>query len=131
MTLIRFLVGSGRRATLPLRGCRCQPREAWMALVKVISSLSARGKRGAWESRTGLFGRSATGTGGVRSTELRVWTEVWWPLAGSFVSFISFLSWGQCARAARAFLRAGSLWRAGLHYYASVSSSEKWGVGSC
>src|SRR5207247_1167783 len=106
------------------------PREAWMALVKVIKALSARGRRGEWERGTGLFGRGATGPGGVRGAELRVWTEDWWPLADSFFSFISFLSSGRCAPVARAFLRAGSLWRAGLHYYASVSSSDKWGIGS-
>ena len=65
--------------------------------------MADRARRGEWERGTGFFGSGATGTGGARSAELRVWTEVWWPLAGSFVSFISFLSWGQCARAARAF----------------------------
>src|SRR5437867_3160962 len=73
-----------------------------------------------WLTCCGASPGHRRGTGGARSAELRVWTEVWWPLAGSFVSFISFLSWGP--------VRACST---GLHYYASVSSSEKWGVGSC
>src|SRR6266581_6400373 len=74
-----------------------------MALVKSKRLMADRARRGEWERGTGFFGSGATGTGGARSAELRVWTEVWWPLAGSFVSFISFLPWGRCARAARAF----------------------------
>jgi hypothetical protein len=43
ITLMRFRMGSGRRATLPLRGWRCQPRLALMALARSRRSVGREG----------------------------------------------------------------------------------------